>query len=77
MEMEEEKRVHAALNRLSPEHRLVLVMKDMEGQKYQDIAEVLQVPIGTVRSRLHRARLELRRILLKCQADKKQGNTAR
>ncbi len=43
MEMaEEEKRVHEALNRLSPEHRAVLVLKDMEGQKYEDMAEVLQ-----------------------------------
>jgi len=65
MEMaEEEKRVHAALNRLSPEHRVVLIMKDMDGQKYEDMATILQVPIGTIRSRLHRARLELRDILL-------------
>ena len=38
-------------------------MKDMEGQKYETMAEVLQVPIGTIRSRLHRARLELRELL--------------
>ena len=60
---EQEKRVRMALNKLSPEHRAVLIMKDMEGQKYEAIAEVLQVPIGTVRSRLHRARLELRELL--------------
>jgi RNA polymerase sigma-70 factor (ECF subfamily) len=74
MEMaEEEKRVHAALNRLSPEHRLVLIMKDMEGQKYEDMADVLQVPIGTVRSRLHRARLELRDILVQDRQEKKSN----
>ena len=61
---EEEKRVREALMRLSPEHRVVLVMKDMEDRKYEDMAEVLQIPIGTVRSRLHRARLELRDIYL-------------
>jgi RNA polymerase sigma-70 factor (ECF subfamily) len=60
---EEERRVQLALNRLSPEHRTVLIMKDMEGQKYEVMAEVLQVPIGTIRSRLHRARLELRELL--------------
>ena len=60
---EQETRVHQALSRLSPEHRAVLVMKDMEGQKYEDMADVLGVPIGTIRSRLHRARLELREIL--------------
>jgi len=60
---EEERRIHEALSRLSPEHRAVLVLKDMEGQKYETMAEILQVPIGTIRSRLHRARLELRELL--------------
>jgi RNA polymerase sigma-70 factor (ECF subfamily) len=70
---EEEKRVHGALARLSAEHRAVLIMKDMEGQKYEDMAEILQVPIGTVRSRLHRARLELRDILLKDEEEEKSS----
>jgi RNA polymerase sigma-70 factor (ECF subfamily) len=60
---EQERRVQDALNRLSPEHRTVLVLKDMEEQKYDAIAHILQVPIGTVRSRLHRARVELRLLL--------------
>jgi RNA polymerase sigma-70 factor (ECF subfamily) len=67
---EEERRIQRALNRLSPEHRIVLVMKDIEGQKYDVIAEVLQVPIGTVRSRIHRARLELREWLLQEERQK-------
>src|SRR5439155_9969003 len=45
-------RVEKALNQLSPEHRAVLILKDMEGQKYEVMAEILQVPIGTIRSRL-------------------------
>ena len=61
---EDEKLIQQALNRLSAEHRTVLVLKDMEGRKYEDMAEILEVPIGTIRSRLHRARLELRDILL-------------
>jgi len=65
---EQERRVSQALSRLSPEHRAVLVMKDMEGQKYEMMAEVLRVPIGTIRSRLHRARLELRELLEKDEA---------
>jgi RNA polymerase sigma-70 factor (ECF subfamily) len=64
---EEERRVHQALARLSPEHRSVLVMKDLEGQKYEEMADVLQVPIGTIRSRLHRARLELRDLLVRTE----------
>jgi RNA polymerase sigma-70 factor, ECF subfamily len=62
---DEERLVQQALNSLSPEHRAVLILKDMEGQKYEAMAEVLQVPIGTIRSRLHRARLELRELLLR------------
>lgn len=60
---EEQRKLHQALSRLSPEHRVVLVMKELEGQKYEDMAATLGVPIGTVRSRLHRARLELRELL--------------
>ncbi len=60
---EQQRRVRQALDRLSPEHRAVLVMKDLEGQKYETMAEILHVPIGTIRSRLHRARLELRELL--------------
>ena len=51
------------MTRLSHEHREVLVLKDIEGMKYEEIAEILGVPIGTIRSRLHRARLELRELL--------------
>jgi RNA polymerase sigma-70 factor, ECF subfamily len=55
--------VRQALDQLSVEHRALLVLKDREGMKYEQMAEVLGVPIGTVRSRLHRARLELRALL--------------
>jgi RNA polymerase sigma-70 factor (ECF subfamily) len=61
---EEEQQLAAAITRLSAEHREVLLLKDIDGLKYEDIAELLNVPIGTVRSRLHRARLELRDLLV-------------
>jgi RNA polymerase sigma-70 factor, ECF subfamily len=61
---EDEAVLHAGLARLSAEHRTVLVLKDIEGMKYEQIAEVLGVPIGTIRSRLHRARMELRELLV-------------
>jgi len=60
---DQERRIQKALNQLSPEHRAVLVLKDMEGQKYEEMAVILQVPIGTIRSRLHRARTEMRELL--------------
>lgn len=60
---EQDRRIQDALNRLSPEHRAVLILKEMDGQRYEEISEILQLPVGTVRSRLHRARMELRDIL--------------
>jgi RNA polymerase sigma-70 factor (ECF subfamily) len=52
--------VQSALAAMSEEHRAVLVLREMDGLCYETIAEVLDLPVGTVRSRLHRARLELR-----------------
>lgn len=48
--------VLARLARLSEEHRAILVLREIDGLAYQDIAEVLGVPVGTVMSRLARAR---------------------
>jgi len=53
-------RVIAALGELDDEHRAVIVLRDIESLDYKQIAEVLGVPVGTVKSRLHRARLALR-----------------
>ena len=55
--------VNAAIRRLSPEHRVVVVLREMQGLSYDEIAEVLAVPRGTVESRLHRARRELAEML--------------
>ncbi|MCA9100363.1 MAG: sigma-70 family RNA polymerase sigma factor [Planctomycetales bacterium] len=52
--------VHRALETLSEEHRAVLVLREMEDCDYETIAEVLEIPVGTVRSRLSRARSQLR-----------------
>lgn len=52
--------VNAALASLSEEHRQVLVLREIEECDYETIAGLLDVPLGTVRSRLHRARLELK-----------------
>jgi RNA polymerase sigma-70 factor, ECF subfamily len=52
--------VQAALGRLSPEHREILALREFEGMSYEEIAQVLGVPRGTVESRLHRARSEMR-----------------
>lgn len=57
---ENQKLVQEALNSLPEEFREVLVMKEMDGLKYDEIAEIVGCPVGTVRSRIHRARTELR-----------------
>jgi DNA-directed RNA polymerase specialized sigma24 family protein len=49
------------LSRLSPEHRAVLVLRDLEGMDEQAAAAVLEVPAGTAKSRLHRARASFRK----------------
>jgi RNA polymerase sigma-70 factor (ECF subfamily) len=54
------KQVRAALDHLSEEFRTVVVLREIDGYCYETISEMLDLPIGTVRSRLHRARLELR-----------------
>lgn len=57
---ERDQQVLAALGRLDAEYRAVLVMRDIEGFDYQQMAEVLNLPLGTLKSRLFRARLALR-----------------
>ncbi|MDB5346313.1 MAG: rpoE 1 [Schlesneria sp.] len=52
--------VHQALAELSDEFRTALVLKEMDGMSYVEISEIVEVPLGTVRRRIHRARLELR-----------------
>jgi RNA polymerase sigma-70 factor (ECF subfamily) len=53
-------RVQVALARLSEEHRAILILREMDELDYDAIAAALELPVGTVRSRLHRARLQLK-----------------
>jgi len=55
--------VAKALEALTPDQRAVLVLADIEEYSYQEIAEIVGCSIGTVRSRLHRARNQLRRLV--------------
>lgn len=61
--------VQAALLKLSDEHRQILVLREMEDCSYDKIAEILQMPVGTVRSRLFRARVQMKELLVEspCQ----------
>ena len=57
------KRLDAALSQLSDEHRSIVLLHDTEGYKLTEIQELMDIPVGTVKSRLHRARARLREIL--------------
>jgi RNA polymerase sigma-70 factor (ECF subfamily) len=52
--------LHQAVAALPEERRIVVVLRDLEGLSYEEIGEVLGVPLNTVRTRLHRARLDLK-----------------
>lgn len=55
--------VRQALAQLEPEQREIVLLREYQGLSYQEIAEVLKVPVGTVRSRLFRAKMALRDVL--------------
>ena len=55
--------VHDALGRLSPELREAVILRDLQDMDYREIAVVLKVPEGTVKSRINRGRAELARLL--------------
>jgi len=56
--------VRRAMAQLSDDHRQVITLVDLEGFAYSEVSEILEVPIGTVMSRLSRARTQLKKLLL-------------
>ena len=61
--------VHAGLRALPPDLRTPLVLCDLQGRSYDEIAAALGVPLGTVKSRINRARLELAKRLMRRRAE--------
>jgi RNA polymerase sigma-70 factor (ECF subfamily) len=55
-----QQRVQQALNSLDPEDARIILLRDLQDVPYEDVAEILDIPVGTVKSRLHRARQALR-----------------
>ena len=55
--------VQAAIDRLSPDLRTCVILRDIEELSYQEIVDLLQIPEGTVKSRINRGRIELAKIL--------------
>lgn len=55
--------IEQAMATLAVDHRTVLVLRELHGFNYEELAQILDIPVGTVRSRLHHARLQLRALL--------------
>lgn len=53
-----------AVAKLSPEKRAVVILREVHGFDYQEIANILSIPLGTVKSRLRDGRLQMRNFLL-------------
>ncbi len=66
MDGERREAVAAALDRLSPEEKAIVVMRDLDDASYDEISRALDVPLGTVKSRLARARGRLQELLKDC-----------
>lgn len=62
-DQERRERLESKLSELRDEHRVVLVLRDLEGLAYDEIAAVTETPVGSVKGRLHRARNELIEIM--------------
>ncbi len=60
---ERNSKVTAALDRLGQQYKIAIVLRDMEGLNYREIAQIVGTPVGTVKSRVYRARLTLRHYL--------------
>ena len=58
-----ERAIQECLNKLNEKHRAVMVMVDVSGEDYETVAEIIQSPVGTVKSRLSRARLKMQECL--------------
>ena len=66
---EEDEWVHRALHGLRPQERAVLLLREFEGLSYEDLARLFACRVGTVKSRLNRARLELKNVMTKLRPD--------
>lgn len=57
--------VHRAINKLDENHKTVIILRDIEGFSYEEVAQILDCSLGTVKSRISRARNSLKNIIIK------------
>jgi RNA polymerase sigma-70 factor, ECF subfamily len=65
--------VKRAIQKLEPEFREALILADVEDMPYEEIAQIMGVPVGTVKSRIHRARAQLKALVEKALGEKVKG----
>ncbi len=63
LEEDNKKILWEGMNRLSPDIRMAIILKEIQGKKYEEVAEIMGLPVGTVKSRINRGRLQLAKIL--------------
>lgn len=73
MRNELQQEVLRAMKALSPEHKTAIVLREIQGFSYEEIAEITATPLGTVKSRISRARIQLKEEILK-NRERKQEN---
>lgn len=69
LQQENKKIVWEGLSRLSPDIRMAVILRDIQGKSYDEIAEIMTLPLGTVKSRVNRGRIQLAKVL----QDKKEN----
>jgi RNA polymerase sigma-70 factor (ECF subfamily) len=57
--------VNNAIDKLSEKYKLIIILRDLQGFSYEEISDMIKTPVGTVKSRINRARLQLKELLLK------------
>ncbi|MFQ6109263.1 MAG: RNA polymerase sigma factor, partial [Candidatus Aminicenantales bacterium] len=63
LQQESKKMIWEGLNKLSTQVRMTVILRDIQGKSYEEIVEIMSLPLGTVKSRVNRGRLQLARIL--------------
>ena len=61
--------IQKAIDKLSPKFRQVILLRDIQGFSYEEISQIVKIPLGTVKSRVNRARLKLQKDLKKVIKD--------
>lgn len=67
---ENKKLIWEGFNQLKPDIRMTVILRDIQGKKYEEIAEIMSLPLGTIKSRVNRGRLQLAKILKEKKEEK-------